>query len=123
PRIIRLLCVCSIIAVFLWKRDEIDKDAMINIFERDFESQTQQPESAGNKTEDINVRPEDITSCPSLQIPWPESDVYKEELERPLDWLNMTHLEHMRKHHPNFPTSVFSPVPSNRSHLMPAPHE
>ncbi|XP_064092468.1 uncharacterized protein LOC135205592 [Macrobrachium nipponense] len=49
-------------------------------------------------------------------------EVYGGNLNLVIPWLSLTTLEHLRKHHPNFPVSIATEITKKRCHLMPPPH-
>ncbi|KAK7069244.1 hypothetical protein SK128_013174 [Halocaridina rubra] len=60
--------------------------------------------------------------CRCSQVPQDHRDFYVKNLNLTMPDLDMTTIEHLRKHHPNFPVSITAEIMAGRCHLMPQPH-
>lgn len=62
------------------------------------------------------------TSCTCKTAPLFRPEVYQEQLSNPVSWLNMSSLEVLMKHHPNFPYSMIVNTNKEFCELLPSLH-
>ncbi|XP_042858160.1 uncharacterized protein LOC122244346 [Penaeus japonicus] len=62
------------------------------------------------------------TSCACKTAPLLYSNIYREQLSKPVSWRNMTSIQVQAKNHPNFPYSLFEHTDKEFCDLMPKLH-